>query len=61
MDDVEKFKEIVVYYKCLGCLIVIDDFGVGYLNFEWIWNFFLDIVKLDCILFICVMEDGKVW
>tara|TARA_R110001592_G_C13174458_1_gene750151 strand:+ start:3052 stop:4338 length:1287 start_codon:yes stop_codon:yes gene_type:complete len=35
------------YYKSMGCLIAIDDFGAGHSNFERIWNLRPDIVKID--------------
>lgn len=35
------------YYKELGCLVAIDDFGAGHSNFERIWRIAPDIVKLD--------------
>ncbi len=35
------------YYKSLGCLIAIDDFGAGYSNFERVWKLAPHIVKLD--------------
>jgi EAL domain-containing protein (putative c-di-GMP-specific phosphodiesterase class I) len=42
-----KLLETCNYYKSMGCLIAIDDFGAGYSNFERIWNLRPDIVKLD--------------
>lgn len=35
------------YYKDLGCLIAIDDFGASHSNFDRIWNIKPDIVKFD--------------
>jgi len=35
------------YYKELGCLVAIDDFGAGHSNFERIWHIQPHIVKLD--------------
>ena len=35
------------YYKELGCLIALDDFGAGHSNFDRIWTLKPDIVKLD--------------
>ncbi len=35
------------YYKELGCLVAIDDFGAGHSNFERIWRVKPHIVKLD--------------
>lgn len=37
----------VNYYKKLGCLIAIDDFGASHSNFDRIWNIQPDIVKFD--------------
>lgn len=37
----------VNYYKELGCLVAIDDFGASHSNFDRIWNIQPDIVKFD--------------
>lgn len=37
----------VSYYKSLGCLVAIDDFGASHSNFDRIWNIQPDIVKFD--------------
>lgn len=37
----------VNYYKNLGCLVAIDDFGAGHSNFDRIWHLSPQIVKLD--------------
>ena len=37
----------VNYYKSLGCMIAIDDFGASHSNFDRIWNIQPDIVKFD--------------
>lgn len=37
----------VSYYKNLGCLVAIDDFGASHSNFDRIWNIQPDIVKFD--------------
>ncbi len=58
-DDAEKLKETVAYYKELGCLTAIDDFGAGHSNFERIWNLSPDIVKLDRTLLTRATEDRK--
>jgi len=39
--------DTVHYYKELGCLIAIDDFGAGCSNFERIWTLAPHIVKMD--------------
>lgn len=43
----ESLEKAISYYKDLGCLIAIDDFGVGHSNFERIWRLQPDIVKFD--------------
>lgn len=35
------------YYKDIGCLVAIDDFGAGHSNFNRIWRLKPDIIKLD--------------
>ncbi len=37
----------VNYYKNLGCLVAIDDFGSSHSNFDRVWNIQPDIVKFD--------------
>ena len=45
--DESQLSESVKFYKNLGCLVAIDDFGAGNSNFERIWRLAPDIVKLD--------------
>ncbi|MEO6146875.1 MAG: EAL domain-containing protein [Sulfuriferula sp.] len=45
--DESLLAEAVGYYKELGCLVAIDDFGAGHSNFERIWRIAPDIIKLD--------------
>lgn len=40
-------EQAIDYYKDLGCLVALDDFGAGHSNFERIWRLEPDIVKLD--------------
>jgi EAL domain-containing protein (putative c-di-GMP-specific phosphodiesterase class I) len=47
IPDPDLLSETVNYYKAMGCLIAIDDFGVGHSNFERIWALSPQIVKLD--------------
>ena len=35
------------YYRELGCMIVLDDFGAGHSNFDRIWRLNPDVVKID--------------
>ncbi|WP_426415573.1 sensor domain-containing phosphodiesterase [Aestuariirhabdus sp. LZHN29] len=39
--------DVVAFYKQLGFLVAIDDFGAGESNFNRIWRIEPDIVKLD--------------
>jgi len=47
IHDEAELSEAVAYYRELGCLVAIDDFGSGHSNFERIWRLSPDIVKLD--------------
>jgi EAL domain-containing protein (putative c-di-GMP-specific phosphodiesterase class I) len=47
IDDEELLAESIDYYRDMGCLIAIDDFGVGHSNFNRIWRIAPQIVKLD--------------
>ena len=47
IDDENLLEAAVEYYKQLGCLVAIDDFGAGHSNFDRIWRIRPDIVKLD--------------
>ena len=46
-DDEKRLVKAVEHYHELGCLVVIDDFGAGYSNFDRIWQLKPDIVKID--------------
>lgn len=58
-DDADRLRETVAYYRKLGCLTAIDDFGAGHSNFERIWNLSPDIVKLDRKLLTRATEDHR--
>ncbi len=47
IEDESQLSESVDFYKNLGCLVAIDDFGAGHSNFERVWRLSPDIVKLD--------------
>ena len=47
LSDQALLSDTVNYYKDIGCLIAIDDFGAGHSNFERIWSLNPQIVKLD--------------
>lgn len=48
------------FYRDLGCLIAIDDFGAGHSNFERIWALSPHLVKLDRSVVRCYLlrPDG---
>jgi EAL domain-containing protein (putative c-di-GMP-specific phosphodiesterase class I) len=46
-DDQRRLVAALEHYHELGCLVVIDDFGAGYSNFDRIWQLKPDIVKID--------------
>lgn len=45
--DIGQLAEAVGYYRELGCLVAIDDFGAGHSNFDRIVRLQPDMVKLD--------------
>lgn len=47
IHDESLLADAVEYYKNLGCLVAIDDFGAGHSNFDRIWRLTPQIVKLD--------------
>jgi EAL domain-containing protein (putative c-di-GMP-specific phosphodiesterase class I) len=47
LDQRTELDSSVNFFRDLGCLIAIDDFGAGHSNFDRIWQFKPDIVKLD--------------
>jgi EAL domain-containing protein (putative c-di-GMP-specific phosphodiesterase class I) len=47
IPDAELLDEAVKFYRDLGCLIAIDDFGAEASDIERIWRVSPDIVKLD--------------
>lgn len=47
IDDDLRLASTVDYYKKLGCLVAIDDFGAGHSNFDRIWKVSPHIVKFD--------------
>jgi EAL domain-containing protein (putative c-di-GMP-specific phosphodiesterase class I) len=50
-------SDALAYYRGLGCLIAIDDFGAGHSNLDRIWRLKPDIVKLDRALVTQASED----
>lgn len=50
-------SDSLAYYRGLGCLIAIDDFGAGHSNIDRIWRLKPEIVKLDRSLANQASED----
>ena len=59
-QDEALLAEAVRYYKELGCLVAIDDFGAGHSNFERIWRQEPHIVKLDRSMIVRAANSPKV-
>jgi len=47
VPDERSLQEAIALYRSLGCLIALDDFGVGGSQFTRLWRIDADIVKLD--------------
>jgi EAL domain-containing protein (putative c-di-GMP-specific phosphodiesterase class I) len=45
------------FYRELGCLIAVDDFGAGHSNLDRVWRLKPNIVKLDSVLIKHTSED----
>lgn len=56
----ERLMETVNYYRDLGCLIAIDDFGASSSNFDRIWDLSPDIVKLDRSIIFQAAQEVKI-
>ncbi|MFD2229600.1 EAL domain-containing protein [Alkalimarinus sediminis] len=56
----ENLAQAVDYYKRLGCLTALDDFGAGHSNFERVWALKPDIVKLDRSMIVRASEEGRI-
>ena len=60
IDDEAAFRWAVEYYRQIGCVLAIDDFGAGASNFDRIWNVRPDIVKFDRSISVKSMEHDFV-
>lgn len=57
IQDELQLAAAVEYYRELGCIIAIDDFGAGNSNFNRVWEISPDIVKLDRSLAVRARSD----
>lgn len=58
--DEGQLADAVDFFRDLGCLVAIDDFGAGHSNFERIWRIRPDIVKLDRSFTVHSSRDTRV-
>ncbi len=59
-SDSDSLAQAVAYYKQLGCLTALDDFGAGHSNFERVWALKPDIVKLDRSMIVRASEEKRI-
>lgn len=60
INESEDLARAIDYYRKLGCLIAIDDFGAGHSNFDRIWRLRPHIVKLDQTFAVQAYQSRKV-
>lgn len=59
VQDAAQLEAAVGYFRDLGCLIALDDFGAGHSNFDRVWRIKPEIVKLDRSLIVSAAADAK--
>jgi EAL domain-containing protein (putative c-di-GMP-specific phosphodiesterase class I) len=57
VEDEARLKDAVSLYRHLGCRVALDDFGVGFSNFDRLWRLEPDIVKIDRSVMRSAAED----
>lgn len=57
VEDEARLKDAVQLYRHLGCRVALDDFGVGFSNFDRLWRLEPDIVKIDRSVMRSAAED----
>lgn len=60
ISDRQKLVDLVGYYRSLGCLIAIDDFGAGQSNFDRVWAVAPEFVKLDRSMVVQATREPRV-
>ena len=58
-EDEAALESATRYYREIGCLVAIDDFGAGHSNFDRIWRLRPDIVKLDRSMIARAPKDSE--
>lgn len=59
-SDPAAMERAVSYYRELGCMVAIDDFGAGHSNFQRIWDLKPDMVKLDRGMLLAAGRDRRI-
>jgi EAL domain-containing protein (putative c-di-GMP-specific phosphodiesterase class I) len=59
LTDEHQLQESAAFYRDLGCLVAIDDFGVGHSSFMRIWQLKPHIVKLDRTMIVLAAQDNS--
>lgn len=60
ISDEGRLAETIHFYKELGCLVAIDDFGAGHSNFNRIWRIAPHIVKFDRSLLVQARQKRSI-
>lgn len=58
--DSDEFESAVAFFRELGCLIALDDFGAGSSNFDRVWKIRPQIVKLDRSLIVQAAQEKRI-
>lgn len=58
IPDDHQLADAVSFYRNRGCLVAVDDFGIGHSNFGRIWQVKPHIVKLDRSTLISARQDA---
>lgn len=60
VQDNSRFQAAVEFFRSLGFLIALDDFGAGHSNFDRVWSIRPEIVKLDRSIIVQAAADPKI-
>lgn len=59
IQDGDTLADAVTHYRKLGCLVAIDDYGVGLSSVTRLWSLGVDIVKLDRELLLAALASPE--
>lgn len=57
VSDEARLVDAVKLYRSFGCKVAIDDFGVGFSNFDRLWRLRPDFVKIDRSLTVSAVRE----